>query len=309
MPIRSRTLKVSAKQAMRAAVPPAILLTLTYLLLTDVLSNVLSIFLPAVSPEDLIYDHSFGTWMALFLTVLLFLYKAVMGYGYNAWSLCTARRQHTGYGSLLDGFGMPGRVLGMNALIWLRIFLWAAVCMMVYSTFFLPILLTIGINMYNSLELQRYLLLSFVLVYLAVLLIALRYSLAPYLLHDYPDAGCNTAVRRSAEMTRGRIWALVKLHLSFWPWYLLQFLIAVGVLMTVIAPILQTALQAETINLDLLQVQLIQSVTSKKTSALILLLLFPVDLFFRPYLNIALANFYRTLSGELLEHEPSSPDF
>lgn len=65
------------------------------------------------------------------------------------------------------------------------------------------------------------------LTYVALLSIALntycglRYSMVPYLLADRPGIGPVEALRESVRMTRGRLWELFVLQLSFFGWLLL----------------------------------------------------------------------------------------
>lgn len=49
----------------------------------------------------------------------------------------------------------------------------------------------------------------------------LSYSMVPYLLADEPDISASEALRRSVHLTKGRIWELFVLQLSFFGWLML----------------------------------------------------------------------------------------
>ena len=112
----------------------------------------------------------------------------VMDFGYRLWALRVTRSQQAGYGTLLEGFGIAGRVIAMNLLILLFTFLWSLLLIFVTTILAFFVL--------DSLFLQ---LLVMAGIYAAVFAIMLRYAMAPYLLADYPDDGAGAAVRRSVE--------------------------------------------------------------------------------------------------------------
>lgn len=185
------------------------LVTLVYLLLTEGLSTVVGWLAPTFQPADLLWGGTVG-WLSLFISILLTLYLWVMDFGYRLWALRVTRSQQAGYGTLLEGFGIAGRVIAMNLLILLFTFLWSLLLIFVTTILAFFVL--------DSLFLQ---LLVMAGIYAAVFAIMLRYAMAPYLLADYPDDGAGAAVRRSVEMMRGRKWELFKLYVSFLGWELL----------------------------------------------------------------------------------------
>jgi uncharacterized membrane protein len=143
------------------------------------------------------------------------------------------------------------------------------------------------------------------LLYVAVMVVMLRYELSPFLLCDYPDDGAGAAVRRSVEMTQGHLWQFVKLYLSFWPWYLAQFLIGLVVCLLALLPqaqVLMGLLTAGSYDIAVSQIQL--ALDGTLSTFLSLALSIPLFLFFFPYRRIAVANFYRALS-----QEPVRPSF
>lgn len=79
---------------------------------------------PTFQPADLLWGGTVG-WLSLFISILLTLYLRVMDFGYRLWALRVTRSQQAGYGTLLEGFGIAGRVIAMNLLILLFTFLWS----------------------------------------------------------------------------------------------------------------------------------------------------------------------------------------
>ena len=284
MKIDRKGLKAQAKQAIRAAAPVFWLVTLVYLLLTEGLSTVVGWLAPTFQPADLLWGGTVG-WLSLFISILLTLYLWVMDFGYRLWALRVTRSQQAGYGTLLEGFDIAGRVIAMNLLILLFTFLWSLLLIFVTTILAFFVL--------DSLFLQ---LLVMAGIYAAVFAIMLRYAMAPYLLADYPDDGAGAAVRRSVEMMRGRKWELFKLYVSFLGWELL------GVLLTLLAylPFL-TGILAQ-VN----SVAQFYSVLSSLIPAagLALLINLPLTLWLTPYRTAAEALFYRSI----LEGRPAAPE-
>lgn len=305
MPLHAKPLKGSAREAMRAAAPPAFLVTLIYLLLTQVLTEVVYAVMPSASLEDLFYGQGSAAAMALFLTILLVIYQAVMSFGYSCWALRTARGEDTGLGSLMEGFGMVGRVLLMELTITLSILGWTLLLAMGYALLVVPVMLTAHST--AGIFIVVLLTLAF---YVATFAVGLRYDLAHFLLCDYPDAGAGRAVHRCLDMMHGHLWALMKLYLSFWPWYLLTFLLALAVVGISLVPVLSEFIGfCHTGSLDAMTVLLQTAMSGALASAASMLLSIPLKLFFQPYQRITVANFYRALSCEGAAQTPFEPEF
>ena len=301
MPLYAKTLKHSAREAMRAAIPAAWLVTLIFFLLTDVLSEVVYTFIPAGS----VYDQSGSSWITLFLTVLLAIYQAVMAFGYSCWALHTARGEQPGLGSLMEGFGMVGRVLMTEVNIFLGIIGWGVLLSIGYVlSMFAVAAMSLG-----AFGLLIMIVLS-VLFYASVMAVTLRYDLAHFLLCDYPEAGPGRAVRRSLDMMYGHTWDLMKLYLSFWPWYLLSFILSLVVVGVTISPMvteLVSFLQSGDINMMTTMVQ--TALTGTLATILTMVTSIPLQLIFHPYQRITVANFYRALSVEPVEQAPFDTEF
>lgn len=78
------------------------------------------------------------------------------------------------------------------------------------------------------------------LLFVPGIIAAYRYSMAPYLMAEYPDMGIIEAVNRSKELMNGNKGRLFCLDLSFIGWWLLSAL-TVGILGLWIAPYMLTA--------------------------------------------------------------------
>ena len=69
---------------------------------------------------------------------------------------------------------------------------------------------------------------------------AYSYSMAPYLMSQYPEMGVMEAINRSKELMEGHKWELFILHISFIGWHLLATL-TVGVGYLVLMPYINAA--------------------------------------------------------------------
>ena len=215
-----------------------------------------------------------------------------MDFGYASWSLDVADNQDGGIPSLLDGFGMVGRVLLVKLHTALGIFARSLLLVISYALVISSVayLSAVGLGVVLTVLLT-------LLFFIALAFLTLRYSLAPFVLCDYPEGGSLIAVHRSLELTQRNCWALFKLCLSFWPWYLLQAVIALVVGVITMGSAISTlpALYAGP-DLDAFATGVSTVVTGMLTSTLATMLVLPIQLLLRPYQSIALAKFYRALS-------------
>ena len=287
MPIRSRTLKQQARQALRAASLPPPLVTMIFLLLTTFLVDGINAFLP----DGSLYSMGF---LPMFLSVLLIIYQLVMKFGYSCWALETARGEDRGLWSLLDGFGMVGKVLLTEGRISLGILGRGGLLIISYS------IVLVALAGIGSLALSVILILQVsATFYISLVSLTLRYSLARFVLYDQPQAGSMVAVHRSLELMSGRIWSMCKLYLSFWPWYLLQAVLSLAVLYFSMAPELtETVMHYAAGDLEGLLISVEHALYAATASPALTLCLIPLQLILQPYQTVALANFYRSLSPD-----------
>jgi len=265
MEIDRAMLKGRAKESMSLAKPNFWIVTMVYLLMTT-----------GVSTLSNLAPGSFG----LFLTFAITMYSWVVGFSYRLWALWTCRRLEPGLGSLMEGFSVAGRVVIMELGILGRVMGWT-------------ILLSLGVSVL-IMAVPSPLMMAVAMggVVLAVQVIALRYTLAPYVLADYPDLGGGIAVAHGARLARGWVFELLKLHLSFAGWYILSFVLS---LLGMVAGL---ALGGDLSGLAALPFdQLIPAVeelfyASPLAASLGSLFALPVTLYFTPYLEVTMAEFY-----------------
>ena len=189
--------------------------------------------------------------------------------------------KETGYGTLIDGFSMAGRVLLMElyifgcTLCWALAFGTAGGLALLLLNWLPPVLLVL-------------------LIYGAgfgiALWISYRYAMAPFLLMDRPEAGAIAPVRESVAMMQGWKWEYFKLDFSFFGWYLLNFLLSLGVELAFILPAVLELLQAAEVDPALLVNGLELPWTAALLSTLIQV---PLSLWLDPYVAIAHAGFYQ----------------
>ena len=138
---------------------------------------------------------------------------------------------------------------------------------------------------------------------LAAMFVALRYSLAPYLLADHPDDGAVAAIRRSVMMMNGWTWELCKLELSFLGWMALEFLLEMGTMLVLfwVSGGLTHLLLG---NVQLMYVQITAMASSLSFVLLSNLARLPVLLWLLPYRGVSRAGFYENRLKAQMEQAP-----
>lgn len=265
MEIDRAMLKGRAKQSMSQAKPSFWVVTFVYLLMTTGVST-----LSNLAPVS----------MSLFLTFAVTMYTWVVKFSYRLWALWTCRRLEPGLGSLMEGFSVAGRVILMELGVLGRVVGWTLILSLGASVLLLavPSVLMGAVIMGG--------------VVLGVQVIALRYCLAPYVLADYPELGGGIAVAHGIRLARGWVLELVKLHLSFAGWYILSFSLslagmAVGLVLSGSLPAL-AGLPFEELFYAVEELFYASPLAAFFGSLFSL----PVTLYFTPYLEVTLAEFY-----------------
>lgn len=191
--------KRAAKELIRTRRPSPVLVTLVFILLTSGVSSLVNMAAPNPFEEVLtliregydvytVFSYVFSEVAApvsVFLAVLLNFYTIVMGFGYNKYCLRLTRGEQGGYGTLIEGFHLAGKVILTSILMSVFIALWSML-------FVIP-----GI------------------------IAAYRYSQAIYCLIDDPSVSPLEAIRRSKAMMRGQKFNLFVLQMTFFGWYFL----------------------------------------------------------------------------------------
>ena len=265
MEIDRKQIKQQARESMLLAKPSFWVVTLVYMLMTTGVS--------------IIADFSDGT-LGLFLTIAITMYSWVVGFSYRLWAIWTVRRLEPGLGSLMEGFSVAGRVIMLESSILVRTLGWTFM-MAIPAGFLLVFSMTTNLLGYF---------LVIGLLSIAVSIITLRYSMAAYVLADYPDLGPSYALHQSVQLTRGWIGELVKLHLSFIGWYILSTALS-------FAGMVVGALVSGGITIAALLTpdgfaQLPTVLSAGIPSLLGTLLSLPVTLYLTPYLEVTMAQFY-----------------
>lgn len=243
--------KYRAKMAMRGAYPHPMLVTLVFVLLTTVLTNVIMYFvsnpfstayLYLVAGEDVndVYRYILtGQRVGIFLLVqlLVSLYLWVMQYGYIAYGLGLARRTGPSYHTLLEGFTNLGRALLVSFLTFLILLLWGLLGMV---PGIIIAILGIVIGEYGlGLVVVGVLLITIGGVTLEIIM-SYRYRMATFYLLDNPDMGVMEALSSSKEIMRGKKADLFIMDLSFLGWEILSVL-TLGILGLWVTPYVWTS--------------------------------------------------------------------
>lgn len=282
--LNRRELKARARAQMRQASPSFVKVTAVYLLLTTILMLVLDLM--GVGPSSITNQPSLP-FLPLFLTFLTYLYNMVITFSYQWWALKVYRQQEAGYGTLIDGFSMAGRVLLLQLMIGLRVLGWC-VLLVVPATTILMFITTLP----EFAMILLYTLYLFALLFV-ILVLSFRYILAPYLLIDHPNGGVESAIQTSVAMMKGWIWEYFKLELSFIGWNLINLVLSLGVAIALLAPVfLSGAGRVMDTN------TVVSVLTTPLASILLTLVRIPVTLWFAPYYSVSVAGFYHTRTME-----------
>ena len=273
-------LKRQAKERITLTDPKFWVVALTYLAMTTGVTWLVS-FLPIPSSSPIpLFDVQF------FLTLLLNLYTTVVQFGLCLWALWTYRQLDPDINALTQGFSVTGRVILMELGIFIRVMGWYFLVALVLSMPVVILLLTgagAGLGMLS-------ILLFAVGLAATIIILNLRYALAPYLLADRPDDGPTAPIRRSAALMRGWKWDLFKLEFSFIGWEAINLVLSLGITLLFLG---QAGLFAPEAFLSLeWQNQVLDVVYSTPVVILSTLVTVPLSLWLIPYQETALAGFY-----------------
>lgn len=317
-----KELKQAARLRLRESRPAAWKVTLLYLLLASAIptaaqmlsQNPFQLYLQYTTQgysPDIAISYAFsGPWISLsiFLSILITLYTMVINFGFNAWCLTRARDGEAGFGTLISGFGMAGRVIGLNLFIALFTFLWSLAVMIPAALLITAVLALFtmssgGYLLGSSAGLATVLIVLIYLVAIVFLVaILLRYAMSCYALLDHPEEGIRAAVRCSKQLMDGKRWSYVVLQLSFLGWYLLLALIVAAA--AVVSALLL-------IGLSMAQGWQVWAMVTGTPVFLVLsfLLPLPLECWLVPYVGLTDAGFYleRTQALRMLEHRESFP--
>lgn len=289
-----KNLKQTARQIVKAAQPGAGVVTLIYMVITYALCIPVTIL--AVKWMDvqqivlMNYDVSALMGRVLVLNLITLAISAVLvvlQYGYVAFSMKLFRGEQTAIGNLFGAVMLAPKVVGCSIMVAIFTVLWSML-FMVPAVILITVLLIATGGMFSGMVLA-----AIVVIYLALLVaiifVALRYSLTPYFLLDHPEAGVFAAIRSSKLAMKGNSGKCFMLLLSFLGWSLL------------IAAIIWTVTAVGTFVVILLSGGVNFSMTIFPIMGFMLLGLLaslPITLWLTAYQSVTFAGFYDTVSGE-----------
>lgn len=228
-----REIKITAKEAAKQAGKAAKLVTLVFLLIQLGLNGLqfLTNFLTSRtsgggSISDALAADTRNKAIVYIIMVIVGIVAVLLNIGYTRIALQVHRREPVPMESLLEGFQIPGRVIGLRLLRALLMLMWTYAILIPAI-----ILLSIPITPLDRMMESD----TWFVIYLVVLLIvavavstavSYRYWGATFILLDHPDYTVRECIRAATEMTRGHRMELFLLDLSLLPWNLLCILTA-----------------------------------------------------------------------------------
>ena len=228
-----REIKITAKEAAKQAGKAAKLVTLVFLLIQLGLNGLqfLTNFLTSRtsgggSISDALAADTRNKAIVYIIMVIVGIVGVLLNIGYTRIALQVHRREPVPMESLLEGFQIPGRAIGLRLLRALLMLMWTYAILIPAI-----ILLSIPITPLDRMTGSD----TWFVVYMVVLLIvavavstavSYRYWGATFILLDHPDYTVRECIRAATEMTRGHRMELFLLDLSLLPWNLLCILTA-----------------------------------------------------------------------------------
>ena len=228
-----REIKITAKEAAKQAGKAAKLATLVFLLIQLGLNGLqfLTNFLTSRisgggSISDALAADARNKAIVYIIMVIVGIVGVLLNIGYTRIALQVHRREPVPMESLLEGFQIPGRAIGLRLFRALLMLAWTYALLIPVI-----ILLSIPITPLDRMTESD----TWFVMYLVVLMIvavavstavSYRYWGATFILLDHPDYTVRECVRAATEMTRGHRMELFLLDLSLLPWNLLCILTA-----------------------------------------------------------------------------------
>lgn len=292
MEIDRKELKRQARERIALTDPKFWVVALAYIAMTTGVSWIIS-FIPVPA----------GSFLQPFFQLLLMLYTTVVRFGLCLWALWTYRQLDPDINSLMQGFSVAGRVLLMELGIYVRVLGWYfLVAILLYMPVFILLIggAGSGLGMFS-------LLIFFAGLIATLIILQLRYALAPYLLADRPDDGPTLPIYRSVSLMKGWKMELFKLEFSFLGWELINLLLSFVVVLFFLD---RAGLSFPQIILD--QIAFNQAMNVYYSAPVVILktlATIPVSLLLLPYRETARAGFYdaRLLAASDALDQPEMP--
>lgn len=280
--------------------------TCLFLLSTMGLSFLLDLFVPNVlvavmtMDEALIWEAvNWGGGVGLFLSLLTLLFGSLMSFGFQRWALKVAGGESPPVGALIEGFGMSGRVLTMEAFRLMFLYFWMLYfCTMIAITTVLLMMIAKSSSLFLQVLEVSMVLTGGVFLLIGTCWLQIRYCLASFELAEEPKKSGFSALARAVKRQKTCFWDLVKFHLGFAPWFFLYLgTIILYYVMTVCFNYVE--LSPEDLQLE----QILELGTTENSTAYLLSQLcdFVFLLKFLPLYFVSLGLFYRNISQKPLE--------
>ena len=228
-----REIKITAKEVAKQAGKAAKLVTLVYLLCQLGLNGLqlLTNFLTSRtsgggSISDALAADARNKAIVYIIMVIVGIVGVLLNVGYTRISLQIHRREPVRMDSLLEGFQIPGRVIGLRILRALLMLMWTY-AILIPAIILLSIPITPLDRMTESdTWFVMYMVVLLIVVLAVTIAVSYRYWGATFILLDHPDYTVRECIRAATEMTRGHRMELFLLDLSLLPWNLLCILTA-----------------------------------------------------------------------------------
>jgi len=214
-PINRGEIKALARERIRTVQPSPLMVGAAYFVITWVIGMVAARMQGTTFSFDWDLFESTGDAVQAFtlyperitgiyqiLALAIDLVSMVLGVGMTLYALRVSRGVKAGVGDLFDGFGFFFKIVWLNLLMSVYVFLWS------------------------------------LLLFIPGIVAAYRYSMATYLLLDHPDWRVSRCLKESKQLMKGHKWELFGLDLSFFGWYLLT---AIPVVQVYVTPYVQLA--------------------------------------------------------------------
>lgn len=228
-----REIKITAKEAAKQAGKAAKLVTLVFLLIQLGLNGLqlLTNFLTSRtsgggSISDALAADTRNKAIVYIIMVIVGIVGVLLNIGYTRIALQVHRREPVPMESLLEGFQIPGRAIGLRLLRALLMLMWTY-AILIPAIILLSIPITPLDRMTESdTWFEMYLVVIMIVAVAVSTAVSYRYWGATFILLDHPDYTVRECIRAATEMTRGHRMELFLLDLSLLPWNLLCILTA-----------------------------------------------------------------------------------
>lgn len=228
-----REIKITAKEAAKQAGKAAKLVTLVFLLIQLGLNGLqlLTNFLTSRtsgggSISDALAADTRNKAIVYIIMVIVGIVAVLLNIGYTRIALQVHRREPVPMESLLEGFQIPGRAIGLRLLRVLLMLMWTY-AILIPAIILLSIPITpLDRMMESDAWFVMYMVVLLIVAVAVSTAVSYRYWGATFILLDHPDYTVRECIRAATEMTRGHRMELFLLDLSLLPWNLLCILTA-----------------------------------------------------------------------------------